>query len=198
MNKEDFLNSLSVLKKRMLKNEKIRLIKNRWRENDPDSQYGGVVFWNCITFKNDYCKEYKGRKIIGINIMPYQITREDIIKAKINNSNIKFNKTDEDYRDFDYTSGNFHKHIYNGVQIVLIDSKTKNHYGIGLFDDMNIAKKIFNSDDINLRNEYANKVEKSDVYYPNIDDITTHLSVDNLDELEDAIISVLIKIGVLK
>lgn len=190
MDMNEFFTRTSELKKDC----KIAPIINKYstKAKNPDSQYKGVVFWYSIMFKDDIEVIHNNKKIVGINIMPYQIIRDDIKKAKLKSTD--FNKTPMDYVDFDSKSGNFHKHVYNGIQITLLDSKTKGDYGIGLFDDKKILEEIFSSDNKDKKEEYADKVKNAKVLYPNIDDESTHITFDNLKE---AVYKVLKELGII-
>lgn len=190
MDMNEFFTRTSELKKDC----KIAPIINKYstKAKNPDSQYKGVVFWYSIMFKDDIEVIHNNKKIVGINIMPYQIIRDDIKKAKLKSTD--FNKTPIEYVDFDSKSGNFHKHVYNGIQITVLDSKTKGDYGIGLFDDKKILEEIFNSDNKDKKEEYADKVKNAKVLYPNIDDESTHITFDNLKE---AVYKVLKELGII-
>ena len=174
---------------------KIAPIINKYstKAKNPDSQYKGVVFWYSIMFRNDINVERNGKRIVGINIMPYQITREDIQKAKLKSTD--FNKTPNEYVDFDSISGNFHKHIYNGIQITLLASDTKGDYGIGLFDNKDELINLYETDNKDKKNEYADKVKQANVLYPNIDDNKTKINYDNLKEAVYKILEELKVIG---
>ena len=190
MDMNEFFTRTSELKKDC----KIAPIINKYstKAKNPNSQYSGVVFWYSIMFRNDINVERNGKRIVGINIMPYQIIREDIQKAKLKSTD--FNKTPVDYVDFDSKSGNFHKHIYNGIQLTILSPETKGDYGIGLFDDKQLLEEIFSSDNIDEKKSYADKVKKAKVLYPNIDDKSTHITFDNLKE---AVYKVLKELGII-
>ena len=190
MDMNEFFTRTSELKKDC----KIAPIINKYstKAKNPDSQYKGVVFWYSIMFKEEIEIIHNNKKIVGINIMPYQITREDIQKAKLKSTD--FNKTPNEYVDFDSISGNFHKHIYNGIQITLLDSYTKGDYGIGLFDNKNNLVNIFESDNRDKKNEYADKVKQANVLYPNIDDNKNKINYDNLKE---AVYKILEELGII-
>ena len=190
MDMNEFFTRTSELKKDC----KIAPIINKYstKAKNPDSQYKGVVFWYSIMFKEEIEIIHNNKKIVGINIMPYQITREDIQKAKLKSTD--FNKTPKEYVDFDSISGNFHKHIYNGIQITLLDSDTKGDYGIGLFDNKDELINLYETDNKDKKNEYADKVKQSNVLYPNIDDNKTKINYDNLKE---AVYKILEELGVI-
>ena len=149
----------------------------------PNCQYNKVVYWYRVLFKKSFKHDHK--KIIGFNIMPYQITRQDIIRAQVKSR--AFNKKNKRYVDYDPVSGNFHKHIYNGIQIALLDEKSDKVYGVGLPSN----KTKF---DLKTKNYYANSLKKDKMYYPNIDDKNKN----NLDNLEDSIYKVLEDLKVVK
>lgn len=178
MDMNEFFTRTSELKKDC----KIAPIINKisTKAKNPDSQYKGVVFWYSIMFRNDINIERNGKRIVGINIMPYQIIREDIINAKLKSNN--FNGNENVRYDFDSDSGNFHKKEYNGIQITLLSSDTKGDYGIGLFDNKNKLINLYKSDNEDKKNEYADKVKHANVLYPNIDDDKTKITYDNLKE----------------
>ena len=180
MNKEVFFSVVNKLKEDSIISSII--INKTTQEKNPNSrsQYSGVVFWYSIMFKDDIIVTRNSKRIVGINIMPYKITRDDIKKAKLKSKS--FNKTQKNYVDFDSDSGNFHKHIYNGIQITLLSLDTKNDYGIGLFDNKKNLKNIFRSDNTDKKNEYADILKEARVLYPNIDDKKTNITFDNLKE----------------
>lgn len=174
---------------------KIIVEKNESGYAKTGSQYDGVVFWYRVIFNKSF--EYKGKNIIGFHIMPYQIKTNDIINAIDSNKNKPFNKEvikDNNYVDYDYTSGNFHKSIDYNFQIVLIDKITDNnlnrsrHYGAG-YTDESLDKKI---SDIDI-NKYIKELIDAKVYYPNINQI----SITNYDSLEKKLILVLKELGII-
>ena len=188
MKKQDFFDNVCKLREDPIINSIINTKTTRIK--DPKTQYSGVVFWYTIMFSDEIIANNKN--IVGINIMPYQITRDDIKKAKLKSTD--FNKTPVDYVDFDSKSGNFHKHIYNGIQLTILSPETKGDYGIGLFDDKQLLEEIFSSDNIDEKNSYADKVKNAKVLYPNIDDESTNITFDNLKE---AVYKVLKELGII-
>lgn len=155
-----------------------------------DSQYDGVVFWHRVIFKES--KEHGNRKIKGFHIMPYQIKVDDINKAVDKNVTKPFNIEvikDNNYVDYDYESGNFHKCVDYNFQIVLIDDRTKGHYGAG-YTKESLGKKTIT--DMNAK-KYVNELIKDKVYYPNIN----QRSITSFSSLEKKIKLVLKELGII-
>ena len=153
------------------------------------SQYDGVVFWYRVMFNKSF--EYKEKNIIGFHIMPYQIKIDDIKRAVDSNNKKPFNVEiikDINYVDYDSNSGNFHKNIDYNFQIVLIDERTKGHYGAG-YTNESLNKTISNID----INKYINELIKDKVYYPNIN----QRSITTYESLERIIILVLKELGII-
>ena len=177
-----------------LKNEhdgfKIIVEKNESGNAKSRSQYDGVVFWYRVMFNKSF--EYKEKNIIGFHIMPYQIKIDDIKNAVDSNNSKPFNEEvikDTNYVDYDSTSGNFHKSVDYNFQIVLIDDRTKGHYGAG-YTKESLGKKTIT--DMNAK-KYIKELIDAKVYYPNINqrNITTY------DSLEKNIELVLKELGII-
>lgn len=177
-----------------LKNEyagfKINVEKNESGYAKSRSQYDGVVFWYRVMFNKSF--EYKEKNIIGFHIMPYQIKIDDIKNAVDSNNSKPFNEEvikDTNYVDYDSTSGNFHKSVDYNFQIVLIDDRTKGHYGAG-YTKESLGKKTIT--DMNAK-KYIKELIDAKVYYPNIN----QKSITTYDSLEKKIELVLKELGII-
>lgn len=169
---------------------KINVEKNESGYAKSRSQYDGVVFWYRVMFNKSF--EYKEKNIIGFHIMPYQIKIDDIKNAVDSNNNKPFNEEvikDTNYVDYDSTSGNFHKCVDYNFQIVLIDDRTKGHYGAG-YTKESLGKKTIT--DMNAK-KYVNELIKDEVYYPNIN----QRSITSFSSLEKKIELVLKELGII-
>ena len=153
-------------------------------------QYKNVIHWYRVLFKKKNYIKYNDKIIIGFHIMPYQITEDIMISAKmkygnnIENSNEPFNieiEKNNNYVDYDPDASNFHKSIDYNYQIVLLDKSTIGHLGP--------AAPTSNIKFIDNKKEFINEVKKEKMYYPNINEKNKHIT--NIKDIEILVNNVL-------
>lgn len=139
------------------------------------SQYNNAVFFFRFLFKEGIT--FQNEDVIGLHIMPYCITQEDIEKAN-NSKDAKFNDQKPGYIDLDKTDVfNFHKRIDSNAmrfQVVLVKAFKKKvkrnglekivvRYGPGKHPTA-LGKRFFGA-----KPEDKLKCIKTDWYFPHVD-----------------------------
>ena len=140
-------------------------------------QYSGVIFWYKWTFSPEIINALSERyiDITGIHIMPYRITKDDVVKAanKAKKNAKKFNEAilqNPEYCDYDPTTGNFHMKPNGKYQVVLVCGRGPGWKG---------GKSIIESENIDDR---LKKI-KDNYYFPRItSNADTDESIESLVE----------------
>lgn len=147
------------------------------------SQYSNAVYWFGFHFKDGIVsKKEKYKSVIGIHIMPYCITEDDVKKAvKSCPSSHRFNEQDNDFIDLDDSTFNIHKYPDPKklrFQVVLVQKNgegTNSKYGPGKNSKGNNID--FFADDTS--HEQRLDCVKKDWYFPAIDSKDdTYCSID--------------------